>query len=93
MSRHPVIATTVDPIQMLEVFEYEPEYLSQYLDSIHYDTSQENLGSVSKEVAGKNWILTMELLQYLEHFYPTRGQLSDEGQFSGVRDKAAFVDV
>jgi hypothetical protein len=35
----------------------------------------------------------MELLQYLEQFYPTRDQLSEEGQFSaGVRNKAAFVN-
>jgi hypothetical protein len=29
----------------------------------------------------------------LGQFYPTRDQLRDEGQFSGVRDKAALVDV
>jgi hypothetical protein len=54
MSRHPVITTPVDPIHRLEVIEYKPNYLPQYIDRIHYDTSQENLDAVSKEVAGKN---------------------------------------
>jgi hypothetical protein len=81
---------TLTPANTL--YKYEPDYLPRLMDRIDQDGSQENLDAVSKEAGEKNWI-TNELREYLTQFYPQPGQLSKEGLFSGVRDKAAFVEV